>query len=516
MRLSIILAPGPPFAYNHTMTSPPAAAADPFEPERRARVFYLFTVLAMLVYGGMVCPFIEDMHIMAWLGILLAVYAPVFFLRRLAEPRYVLPAQPWARAGRQFKLDFGLAVLAGLGLAAVNGALYQYPLESHGKVLVGAAALGFFAALDLAIARERGVAMDALAKGLSAVTIREFSSMTRKFSLLATAMLVVVTSVVMMLVVKDMVHIHEHEGMADLDAVVVGTVIEIAFVSGVMLVLTLTVVRGYAGILKLFFGMQTEALERVRRGELDVGVPVVSNDEFGAIAEHTNRMIEGLKEKQRIQTVLGKVVDPEVAAMLTAEGPDALKLGGSRHELVVLFSDIRDFTTWAEGSEPEDLVAGLNTYFTRMVELVHAHGGTVDKFIGDGMLAVFGLRPGGGDTSEAPADAAVAAAREMVAETARLGTDLGRELAIGVGLHRGQVISGLVGSPERLEFTVIGDAVNTAARLERVTRQAGVGVVASRTLYAGLSEALQGLAWKDLGPQALKGRREPVEALGLD
>jgi adenylate cyclase len=185
-------------------------------------------------------------------------------------------------------------------------------------------------------------------------------------------------------------------------------------------------------------------------------------------------------------------------------------LEGSRRRVVVLFSDVRNFTTRTETSSPEAIVADLNRYFTEMVAVVHAHGGLVDKFIGDGMMAIFGF-----DGEQDAATAAVLAARDMHTAVSQLNQSLAEPIAIGIGIHVGEAIAGTIGSPDRMEFTFIGDVVNTAARIESMTKAMGVSPLISADVLGVLSPAARGLAWVDVGTQGLKGKQEAVQLWGL-
>jgi adenylate cyclase len=167
-------------------------------------------------------------------------------------------------------------------------------------------------------------------------------------------------------------------------------------------------------------------------------------------------------------------------------------------------------TTRTESSSPEAIVADLNRYFTEMVAVVHAHGGIVDKFIGDGLMAIFGF-----DGEPDAATAAVLAARDMHSAVVVLNRSLAEPIAIGVGIHVGEAIAGTIGSPDRLEFTFIGDVVNTAARIEGMTKALGASPLISADVMAALSPTAQALGWSDVGPQALKGKHDSVQLYGL-
>jgi len=203
------------------------------------------------------------------------------------------------------------------------------------------------------------------------------------------------------------------------------------------------------------------ALARVQRGELDVRVPVYDGTQIGQLQLGFNAMVAGLAERERIREAFGTYVDPDVAQRILAEGID---LAGEQVEVTVMFIDVRNFTGFAERTAAAGVVAALNRMFEQIVPIIHAHGGRVDKFVGDGLLAVFGAPRRQPDH----ADQALAAAWE-IARAVR--SEEG--LRIGIGLNSGTVVAGNVGGAGRLEFSVIGDAVNVAARVEAATRTTG-------------------------------------------
>jgi class 3 adenylate cyclase len=206
-----------------------------------------------------------------------------------------------------------------------------------------------------------------------------------------------------------------------------------------------------------------DATERVGGGDLTVEIPVISTDETGELTGSFNRMVSGLAERERIREAFGTYVDKEVAEHILSEGTS---LAGEEVEVTLMFIDIRDFTGFSERATAPEVVATINRMFERAVPVIHAHRGHVDKFVGDGLLAVFGAPR----RQEDHADRALAAALEIDRAVAE---EFGGELSVGVGLNSGMVVAGNVGGGGRLEFSVIGDAVNVAARVEAATRKTG-------------------------------------------
>jgi adenylate cyclase len=181
-------------------------------------------------------------------------------------------------------------------------------------------------------------------------------------------------------------------------------------------------------------------------------------------------MVAGLQEREKLREAFGAFVDPVLAERVLAEGTE---LAGEEVEVTVMFIDIRGFTTYASETEAHKVVERVNQLFSTVVPIVHEHEGHVDKFVGDGLLAVFGAPR----RNERHADSALAAALEIADAVPEVDPDL----SIGIGLNSGPVVAGNVGGGGRLEFTVIGNTVNIAARVESATRETGDTVLLSES-----------------------------------
>jgi adenylate cyclase len=240
------------------------------------------------------------------------------------------------------------------------------------------------------------------------------------------------------------------------------------------------------------------ALRKVERGDLEVEVPVYDGSELGLLQAGFNRMVEGLRERERIRQAFGTYVDHDVAERILEEGT---AFEGEEVEATLLFLDVRDFTGYAERSDARQVVATLNRLFERAVSLVHEHGGHVDKFIGDGLLAVFGAPR----REPRHADRALAAA---LAIADALEEEFSGELEVGIGLSSGRVVAGNVGGAGRLEFSVIGDPVNVAARAEEATRTSGDRILVTDETARRLEQCDVELEERPAIP--LKGKQEQV------
>ena len=247
------------------------------------------------------------------------------------------------------------------------------------------------------------------------------------------------------------------------------------------------------------------AMERVGHGELDTHAPVVSNDEIGAVAEGFNRMVAGLRERERIRETFGKYVSPEVRDEILA---GRVSLGGQVREVTILFSDLRDFTPWVESQPSDVVVRDINAYFTLMEGAIRAHGGLVVQFIGDEIEAVFGAPV----AEPRHADLALAAALEMRRRLAAWNETRRASGAValrhGIGIHTGEVLAASIGSPERLSYALVGDPVNLASRIQGLTKEVGSDVLVSGDTVRRLKDHV---SLEALPAVRVKGRRAEVE-----
>lgn len=247
------------------------------------------------------------------------------------------------------------------------------------------------------------------------------------------------------------------------------------------------------------------AMARVGAGELDTRCAVVSNDEIGAVAEGFNRMVGGLRERERIRETFGKYVSPEVRDEILA---GRVSLGGQVREVTILFSDLRDFTPWVESHPPDEVVRDINAYFTLMEGAIRAHRGLVVQFIGDEIEAVFGAPV----AEPRHADHAVAAALEMRRRLADWNTTRRAGGAVtlrhGIGVHTGEVLAASIGSPERLSYALVGDPVNLASRIQDLTKEVGGDLLVSGDTVRRLHDRVM---LEALPTVRVKGRSAEVE-----
>ena len=205
-------------------------------------------------------------------------------------------------------------------------------------------------------------------------------------------------------------------------------------------------------------------VDQISKGNFEVQVPVVSSDETGRLGEGLNAMAIGLREREKLRETFGKVVDPRVRDILMNS-----YIEGEIVNATVLFLDVRGFTALSEGRDPRWVVSLLNRLFDTVTRTIEAHDGLVNKFIGDAVLAVFGDPIAITNHSIKTTEAAFDLLKSLEKFNAELRVEGEPLLKVGIGVHTGKVLAGRIGGQGRMEYTVIGDAVNVASRLESVT-----------------------------------------------
>lgn len=241
-----------------------------------------------------------------------------------------------------------------------------------------------------------------------------------------------------------------------------------------------------------------KALRAVGEGDTDTEVEVYDGSEIGLLQAGFNDMVHGLRERERLRDLFGRQVGEEVAAVALERG---VELGGEVRDVAVLFVDLVGSTTIAAQRPPEEVVELLNRFFGIVVEVVGEHGGTVNKFEGDAALVIFGAPL---ERDDAPGDA-LAAARDLCSRLA----DEVPEARAGIGVACGPAVAGNIGAAERFEYTVIGDAVNQAARLTELAKEREGRVLAARDAVDRARDE-EASRWRDAGETVLRGRDRPT------
>ena len=281
-----------------------------------------------------------------------------------------------------------------------------------------------------------------------------------------------------------------------------------------ILIISLVII-GLGIIIAVFYSIRfarpltrlVKAFNEISMGNYQHKIKSIRNDEFGNIALSFNIMSRDLWIKSMMQRSFGKYVGTEVMELIL-NNPESEWLKGRRRSATVLFTDIRGFTSYSEPREPEEIVDRLNEYFEIATETINRHGGYVDKFVGDAVMGVFGVPFPCEDHIEHAVRAAVDMRQIfLVKSRSREDTFLHK---IGIGINSGMVLSGNIGSQVKMEYTVIGDTVNVASRLNGL---AGPGeIIISKSIYAPLKDVLEVESRK---PQKIKGKLFPVKVYNV-
>ena len=252
----------------------------------------------------------------------------------------------------------------------------------------------------------------------------------------------------------------------------------------------------------------THAAEEIGKGSYNINLPITARDEIGLLTSTFNTMNKGLQERQNLMEALRRFVNTEIVER-SLQG--SLELGGKTCEAALLFCDIRNFTSMSEKMQAEDVVRFLNSYLSEMIACIIDTKGTVDKFIGDAVMAHWGAL----EIQKTPVDNAIRAALNMrktlLEYNKKHRSSLRREnLRFGIGINYGLVVAGQIGSSERFEYTVIGDAVNIASRLEGLTKELKVDILITEETLENMKDAEQ-LSTKAMGNIRVKGKAKPLE-----
>ena len=433
------------------------------------------------------------------LGVLFGIAAVVDYL---VSPR-LATLRPYARRRLiTYAFDFGLYFVVALMVLLVEVLFLDRPFGLSIDVAIGVLVFGYFAALDNALQRQLGwfrrneVSVDG---GFTLVP------MAQKFSIVMT-LTILILAVTISLSSYRLIHSAAAERV---DQLPLYFLLEVMFIFGALLALLLRLINSYTRNIHAFLQEQMNVLRSVQKGDLDLRAPIMSQDELGLMAVQINAMIENLRDRDRLHKTLERVVGSNIMEKLLSTDDDALKRG-QEDEVAIMFCDMRDFTSMSEAASAEEVILFLNNFFSDLSDIVSRHNGTINKFMGDAVLAVYGL-----ESESNPVEDAVTSVLEILAHTRQFMLPDGSHPDMGAGIHFGKVMAGTIGSEQRYEYTFLGDAVNTASRLEGLTKRLKYRIVISADGYQQLSEEMR-RKFADLGPQRVRGKSEPIHVFGTE
>jgi len=252
-----------------------------------------------------------------------------------------------------------------------------------------------------------------------------------------------------------------------------------------------------------------DTVDHIGKGDLSTRVALDTDDEFDELGDAINHMAEGLEERERLKSGFARYVSSYVLDKILS-GDIQTHMEGERKKVTLLFSDIRGFTTLAKNLPPEEVVTLLNEYFRRMIDIIFAHKGTLDKFLGDGIMVEFGAPLDDAEQEKNAVLTAIAMQKEIQVLSETWEKEGKPPIRVGIGIHTGVAVVGDIGSEIRMEYTAIGDAVNIASRIERMTKQTGDLILLSEETKKGLEGLGNEFSLEELEEKLSHDKTQPI------
>ncbi len=412
---------------------------------------------------------------------------------------------PW----QAFVADLTAWTVAGLVMVFIYYVFF-IPFASTGiKVLVGCAAFGIFSGMLGYLSTERRIVRKLKQRRTFSMPSGSLLTVSKKIFVLIVTVLGIMAFSILLMVLLDVYYLIGQDFSQP--EIYWGIFKEIAFALCVLLGISMVIVRRYGSNLTEILDTQLAAMDEISRGNLEKQVPILSSDEFARVAEKTNLMMLGLKERDFCRSSFDKYVSPEISRKILN---DAIAPSGEILDVTILFADLRNFTGFAEKRSPMAVVEMINRYFTEMEGVISNHGGVVLQFIGDEIEAVFGVL----ETNGNHPNQAVAAALAMRAAMQRLNAERRErgeiEIHHGIGIHSGPVLAGNVGSSKRKTYSMLGDTVNLASRLQVLNKKLATDILISDETRSRL--VLSDTALRPMGPHTVKGKTEAVVVYAVE
>ena len=411
---------------------------------------------------------------------------------------------PW----RAFLTDLAAWLVAGLVMVFIYYVFF-IPFPSTGiKVFVGCAAFGMFSGMLGYLSTERRIVRKLKVRNTFSMPSGNLLTVSKKIFVLIVTVLGMMAFAILLMVLLDVYYLIGQDFSQP--EIYWGIFKEISFALCVLLGISLFIVRRYASNLKEILDAQLAAMDDISRGNLEKQVPILSSDEFAQVAEKTNQMMLGLKERDFCKSSFDQYVSPEISRKILN---DTIDPSGEILDATIMFCDLRNFTGFAEKRSPKAVVELMNRYFTVMEGVIRKNGGVVLQFIGDEIEAVFGAPEPDGNHP----DHAVVAALEMRAALRRLNAERREqgeiEIHHGIGINSGRVLAGNVGSSKRKTYSMLGDTVNLASRLQVLNKKLATDILVSGETCKRLVPSDTRL--RPMGRHTVKGKTETVDVYAV-
>lgn len=470
------------------------------------RLKYLYMVLgALLVFVYSQGHTLEIKTDNLQLFILTCQTFAVIVIARLAIDQWLFIQDPSQNiVNTEFFVSLSLYIGAGfLGFFLIRHNAEYVPKVIAYKFMIGTIVYGYFVAVDNALNTERRCYYER--RFIFAKEI-QFESSAKRLR-----MFIVITILITIVALYFSAHLILYQLIAskhlDADSMRNVYLFDIVIITSMIIGFAMRVAYSYAKNQQYLLDTQLHVLGELQKGNLNSFVPIMSQDEFAMLAQQTNKLIEELREKQKVSSVLERIVSPNIMQKLLGSDAQMLKQG-QEYEVAILFCDLRRFTTFVENTSPDVVIRFLNAFFSKISDLITAHDGLINKFMGDAILAVFGI-----DGKDNAAINAIQAAMHIISHTKTINLGDGKEFDIGVGIHMGRAVAGTIGSSERYEYTFIGDVVNTASRLDGLSKRLGYRIIVSDKVVNLLPAELRE-KFMDLGQQRVRGKSDMVHVYG--
>lgn len=410
---------------------------------KRDIIYNLLFVSILSIYAVEVCPHVSELGLLITIASFFVILIPLFLIRYQFSKK---------QKNKDIEFAFNLSYfsLIGLIVGLFNFSYREFPIESAFKIVTGAIILGIINALIYSLESPF-------------VKTKNRISFVNRLTIFFSLILALICAVWILLMKENLSLFNAIENGSMID-LVYSMISESLFVWLVIILYFLRLIHLYKANLNKGIESQIVNLNEIRKENLDISIPRFSNDEFSIIGDEINQMIVRLRHGKKIEASFQKMTGNDASSSIIERISES-DFTSEQKEMAVLFTDIKGFTVLCEESEPVKFVRELNNHFEKMVNVVQAHNGIINKFIGDALLVYF----------EGP-DActrAVNASFRMIQDS---------QFDIGIGIHHGKLLAGLIGCKERMEYSIIGSVVNKSARLESATRLLETDLVISKSV----------------------------------
>ncbi|MCW9031156.1 MAG: hypothetical protein OQK58_06670 [Gammaproteobacteria bacterium] len=475
--------------------------------KNQAIAYYLLTIMVISIIAARTNSFYSQDSTITTVITLCLLFTLICLIRSKTEFLFVERKQLLDQPKRQLTYELLMYILVGISLFIIEIVINKHTYIIASKFFSAVLIMGYFASIDSALKREHECFLK-LNRNQS--NIQNTIPVSHRISLFlsVTLFVVILANVLSAYSYMSLNIVSTDSEGSNIDEMLRNAyVIETLFTLGIVVSLSLRLIHSYSLNLQYLFDTQINALQNIQDGKLENYVPILSRDEFGVIAQNTNRVIDELREKEKIRQTLENIVSPDIMHKLIKSDSAILKHGEKKH-IAVFFCDLRKFTSYAEKNSPEDVIFFLNTYFSKVVDIVTEHKGIVNKFMGDAILAVFPL-----DDNSTTIDDAIDTAWDIVMHSQAICLPDGDRFNVGIGIHMGYATAGTIGSHNRFEYTFIGDTVNIASRLDGLSKRLGYSIIISDETYKHLGSYSKE-KFIDLGVQKIRGKERPLHIYG--